>query len=93
LDESEMNSANISTTSTREFPVRILPRPKARSEWQKPRLLCHSERSEESRALIGRIRNEQRKHFHYFYPRIPCSYSSSPKSSFRMTKTALALSF
>jgi len=77
--------------------VGILPRPKARSEWQKKRklareqwrktpLVCHSERSEESRVLIGRIMFWKAIRVLLPWTRTPSRDSFSPKSSFRMTK-------
>jgi hypothetical protein len=75
--------------------VGILPRPKARSEWQRRRIgsfrktktprICHSERSEESRVLMGRIINKIQLHFILLRRTTLCRDSSSPKSSFRMT--------
>ena len=60
-----------------------------KGEWRvqnkKNRPVCHSERSEESRALIGRIIIKKRSQFHTSILRNYCRDSSSPKSSFRMT--------
>jgi len=61
----------------------ILPRPKARSEWQTtPK--CHSERSEESCVLIGRITCGRTKKGSLHHTLTHSRDSSSPKSSFRM---------
>jgi hypothetical protein len=60
-----------------------------KGEWRvqnkKNRPVCHSERSEESRALIGRIIIKKRSQFHTSILRNYSWDSSSPKSSFRMT--------
>jgi hypothetical protein len=47
--------------------------------------VCHSERSEESCVLNGRIMIKNRNHCHTSTSRTRCRDSSSPKSSFRMT--------
>jgi hypothetical protein len=51
-----------------------------RSERQKTRLVCHSERSEESHALLGQIINKQSKHFHYIARAFPAGILPRPKA-------------
>jgi len=41
---------------------------------------CHSERSEESHALIGRITNENQQYFHYPEPALTVGILPRPKA-------------